>query len=85
MDMSGRAVKPWQIQSKTTHIDDNNDNEDDDDMDDKCDNDTDNMHDFNFKAIIPRCRYVFGNAFVLFQCQQCGFCFDLASTTWLLF
>ena len=49
MDMSGRAVKPWQIQSKTTHIDDNNDDEDDDDMDDKCDNDSDNMHDFNFK------------------------------------
>ena len=47
--MSGRAVKPWQIQSKTTHIDDNNDDEDDDDMYDKCDNDTDNMHDFNFK------------------------------------
>ena len=40
--MSGRAVKPWQIQSKTTHIDD-------DDMDDKCDNDTVNMHDFNLR------------------------------------
>ena len=25
MDMSGRAVKPWQIQSKTTHIEDDND------------------------------------------------------------
>ena len=35
------------------------------------------------KANIPRFHCAFGDAFVLFQCQQCGFCFDLASTTWL--